>query len=69
MSQMPELNPELCNGCGLCVLVCQGGGLIIENLRVKAVETEECDYCGDCESVCLTGAINLRYQIVRLIVG
>jgi MinD superfamily P-loop ATPase len=69
MSQRPELNQELCDGCGLCVLVCKSGGLVMEKLRVKAVETIECDYCGDCESVCLNGAINLRYQIVRSVVA
>jgi len=68
MIQMPELNPELCNDCGLCVQVCQGGGLVMENSRVKIVETGKCDYCGDCESVCLNGAINLPYQIVRSVV-
>jgi NAD-dependent dihydropyrimidine dehydrogenase PreA subunit len=68
MCERPELNTALCNGCGLCVLVCQGGGLIIENSRVKVVESIECDFCGDCESVCLTGALNLRYQIVRTVI-
>jgi len=62
---MPELTPELCNGCGLCVQVCHGGGLAMANPLVRVVETEKCDYCGDCEAVCPTGALNLSYQIVR----
>ncbi len=66
MCQRPELDQELCNGCGLCVLVCKCGGLILEGTQIKAVDTVECDYCGDCEYVCLNGAINLRYQIIRL---
>jgi NAD-dependent dihydropyrimidine dehydrogenase PreA subunit len=65
MIQMPEFTPELCNGCGLCTQVCQGGGLIMGKGQVRVLETEKCNYCGDCEAVCPTGALNLPYQIVR----
>lgn len=65
MAIFPQIDLTKCNGCGLCVNVCQRGGLIlVEDPIVAAVETADCDYCGYCEAVCLTGAIRCAYEIV-----
>ena len=64
MLVMPELDFELCNGCGLCVAACHGGGIVPEGGKVRIVETENCDFCGVCEAVCLHGAIKCSYIIV-----
>ena len=64
MAVMPELDVELCNGCGLCVAACHGGGIIFEEGKVRIVETESCDFCGVCEAVCPQDAIQCTYIIV-----
>ncbi len=65
MNQMPELDNELCSGCGLCKVVCHRGGLVMTEDKVKVIESADCDYCGDCEEVCPTGAISLPYEITK----
>ncbi len=64
MTVMPELDPELCDGCSLCVAACHGGGIVLEDGKVTIVETENCDFCGVCEAVCLQGAIKCSYIIL-----
>ena len=64
MKVMPELDHNLCDGCGLCVVACHGGGIVWEESKVKIVETENCDFCGVCEAVCPHYAIRCTYIIV-----
>lgn len=64
MVHMPEIIRELCNGCGLCVLVCSCKGLVLIDNVVMVIETVECDYCAQCEAVCPTEAIRCPYEIV-----
>lgn len=64
MSDMPIIDTELCNGCGLCLTVCECGALVITGSIVTIHETEYCGYCTECEAVCPTGAIQCPYEIV-----
>ena len=64
MPVMPELDLELCDGCGLCIAACHGGGIVMADGKVKIVETESCDFCGVCEAVCPRYAIKCAYIIV-----
>jgi len=64
MTMMPELVQELCDGCGLCIAACHGGGIIRVNGKVAIIEVETCDYCGVCEAVCPRYAIRCVYYIV-----
>jgi MinD superfamily P-loop ATPase len=61
---MPELDAELCNNCGLCVVACHGGSIVCEEGKTRVVKSERCDFCGVCEAVCPQGAIRCCYTIL-----
>lgn len=69
---MPILvDRQKCTGCGVCVDICPGDILTIENQMAKAVYPDECEYCGSCMMDCPREAIkvvlprNARPVIVR----
>jgi MinD superfamily P-loop ATPase len=64
MAEKPVINKEKCHVCGLCVDVCQCGGLVIKDNAIQIVKIVECDWCGMCELACPEGAISLPYEIV-----
>jgi MinD superfamily P-loop ATPase len=64
VAEMPIIDAEKCNGCGLCVGVCRCHGLVIINKIITIIETVECDWCTDCEAVCPTGAISCPFEII-----
>jgi ferredoxin len=61
---IPQINSAKCNGCGLCVSVCEQCGLVIRNTVVEFVGGDKCTWCGMCEAVCPSGAINCPFVIV-----
>lgn len=63
-TEMPVIDLEKCNGCGLCVSVCHHNRLALVNNVITVIETKECDWCTDCEAVCTTGAITCPFEIV-----
>jgi len=64
LAEMPVLNPEKCDGCGLCVGVCHNNALALVNNVITIIAIVECDWCTDCEAVCLTGAISCPFEII-----
>jgi MinD superfamily P-loop ATPase len=64
VAEIPVIDPEKCDGCGLCVSVCQCNALVIVNNVITIIETVECDWCTDCEAVCPTEAISCPFEIV-----
>ena len=64
MSLMPVIDVEKCNGCGLCVDVCQCHALVLVNNTISIVETDDCGWCTLCEMVCTEGAISCPFEIV-----
>ena len=53
---VPEVDSELCDGCGKCGQLCQYSAIVC--LKDKAMTFEQlCHSCGGCELVCPTGAI------------
>ena len=64
LTEMPVIELEKCNGCGLCIGVCTCKALVLVENFVRVVETEECGWCLQCEVVCPTGAIAFPFEIV-----
>ncbi len=64
MIEMPVIDLEKCNGCGLCIEACACKALVLVNNKVKVIETDACGWCLKCESVCPTGAIVCAFEIV-----
>jgi MinD superfamily P-loop ATPase len=64
MGEVPIIDVDRCDGCGLCLGVCRFGTLELVGKIVTIVETAECDWCTDCELVCPTGAIECPFEIV-----
>ena len=64
MAEMPVIDWEKCNGCGLCVSVCHCSALVLVDNVITVIEMEECSWCTHCEAVCPTEAIACRFEIV-----
>ncbi len=64
MLEMPLIDKEKCDGCGLCISACFCGALVMVNNKVIVIETEECGWCTVCEAICPTGAISCSFEIV-----
>ena len=47
----PELNPDACDGCNICVAYCEDKALtLVDGLPVR--DDAKCLYCGDCIKIC-----------------
>ncbi len=60
----PDINQELCTGCGDCVVACPAEALTLEEGRAVMTQPEACQYCGDCEELCPVGAISRPFEII-----
>ena len=54
-----EINEELCNGCGQCVMDCAEGALQIVDGKAKIVSEVFCDGLGACIGGCPQGALKI----------
>ena len=68
MLDMPLIDREKCDGCGLCVSVCSCGALIIINNIAQYDESYRCAkcerWCENCELVCPKDAITCPFDII-----
>lgn len=58
-SDNPEINKEICTGCGKCAEICQFNAIICLNKNAMAF-SELCHSCGGCSLVCPVQAITYK---------
>lgn len=54
-----QIDPELCDGCGLCITVCPSETISINN-KMAQISGETSLTCGHCIAICPKGAISLK---------
>ena len=59
MRKIIEIDEELCDGCGDCVLSCAEGAIQIIDGKAKVVKDSFCDGLGACLGDCPQGALEL----------
>ena len=57
--QMIEIDEELCDGCGECVISCPEGALKVIDGKAKVVKESFCDGLGACIGECPQGALSI----------
>ena len=66
--EMPVIDQEKCDGCGLCVSVCPCNILVLFDNVIIVIPRERCisckRWCTQCEDVCPTGAISYPFEII-----
>jgi len=50
-------NPELCNGCAMCVAVCPHAVFEMDGRKAVLIRPSACMECGACQLNCVTSAI------------
>lgn len=58
---LAKVEPDICNGCTLCVAACDSGGFeaIFMEDKKALVDTQKCDGCGLCVGICPIDAITM----------
>lgn len=64
MTEMPILDRDRCDLCGLCVEVCRCQAIVWQEDTISITETEDCGWCALCEAVCPHDAITCAYEII-----
>lgn len=58
-----EINEDLCNGCGQCVVDCAESALEIIDGKAKLIADKYCDGLGACMGGCPTGALQIVEKV------
>jgi len=61
---IPLIDPQKCDGCGLCVRACPTRALELRGGKAVVANPLACEYSGLCEAVCPTQAIARPFEIV-----
>ena len=58
-----EINEDLCNGCGQCILDCAEGAITLADGKAKVISDILCDGLGACLGGCPTGALRIVQRV------
>jgi Pyruvate/2-oxoacid:ferredoxin oxidoreductase delta subunit len=58
-----EIDEELCNGCGQCIIGCAEAALVLVDGKAKLVAEKYCDGLGACLGECPTGALKIVERV------
>ena len=53
------IEPDLCNGCGLCKRECPVEAISGEKKKLHFIDPELCTHCRTCYDICPEGAVNI----------
>lgn len=65
----PEIDESICNGCELCIQICDKRNAISIVDGVAVIDQVKCVYCGRCISVCPDGMTEKRRGFAVLVGG
>ncbi|MFZ0052897.1 MAG: NADH-ubiquinone oxidoreductase-F iron-sulfur binding region domain-containing protein [Desulfobaccales bacterium] len=54
-----RIDPEVCNGCGLCVADCPGACISGKKKKAHAIDAAACIRCGACQALCPVDAVRV----------
>ncbi len=54
------INPELCNGCLICIKSCESKAISGEKKKPQTIDPAKCMKCAKCITVCRQGAVEKR---------
>jgi ferredoxin len=54
------INPEVCNGCGLCMKSCDSNAISGEKKKPHVIDQSICVKCGKCITICRQSAVEKR---------
>ena len=53
------INPDLCNGCGVCVRECPAEAISGEKKKPHVIDATRCTRCRVCHDICPKGAVEI----------
>jgi NAD-dependent dihydropyrimidine dehydrogenase PreA subunit len=59
MRKIIEINEDLCDGCGQCIIGCAEGAMELVDGKAKVISDNLCDGLGACIGECPTGALKI----------
>lgn len=60
---IPQFDPQLCDGCGRCVVACSHHALRFVTGMPQVVDPQRCQYDGCCELACRRSAITRPFLL------